>query len=88
MLIDLILDRKDGKNVVVKDGKCYTTSQYDAKRFYNNIEEYNQVFDGIHNDLLMALDSGVNKDIQRELNIYIVKENYNPDIIKYINSVD
>ncbi|MDD5665667.1 MAG: hypothetical protein PHI09_05755 [Candidatus Omnitrophica bacterium] len=86
MLIDLILNRKDNQNIIIKKGKCYTTSQYDAKRFYNDISNDN--VDGLYNDILLMLDSGDELDIKKVLANYIIYGDYNLDIIKYIYSVN
>lgn len=82
MIIDLILDRKEGKNRIVKNGKLYTTNEYNAKRFYNEVMSYGQ----IGWEIAEAMDSGDNKDVQKALAHYIVDNNYNPDIIKYIQA--
>jgi len=68
MLIDLILNRKEGV-------------KYNAKTFYDDIARYN--FD-CYNNVLQALDSGENIDIQRALMNYIIEEEYNLKIVDYI----
>lgn len=74
MIIDLILDRKDGQ-------------QYDAKDFYNNILQYEKTFH-FRPDISRALDGGTNEDVQRALCAYIDENGWNPAIKDYINSVD
>ena len=69
MIIDLILDRKDGFG-------------YDAKEFYNNVMGYGQI--GF--DITSAMDGGTNLDVQRELSIYILKNEYNHKLIDYVFS--
>lgn len=69
MIIDLILDRKDGK-------------PYNAKDFYNRLGDYGDVA------ISQAMDGGANADIQRELSRYILDNDYNADIINYIQSQD
>lgn len=74
MIIDLILNRKDGET-------------YNAKNAYNYVTEQESLF----NDefpISRAFDSGNNKDIQNALSKYILDSGYNPEIIKYIKSVE
>jgi len=68
MIIDLILNRKDGET-------------YSARQFYAGVMQYGEIGHGI----AAALDSGENKDVQRELCTYIDEQEYNPDIKNYIN---
>lgn len=72
MIIDKILDRKDG-------------IPYDARTFYNDMMVYHAT--GGH-AIATALDSGEEHDVKRELARYIVEQEYNLDIITYINSVN
>lgn len=74
MIIDLILDRKDG-------------AEYNAKRFYNNCMSYNTTFKGIADEITRAMDEGTEEDVKYELCKYIFNNNYNMEICKYINSV-
>ena len=74
MIIDLILDRKDG-------------IPYNPKKFYNEILEYEQnFFPGF--PISGALDYGENEDVKRELKKYIIEQEYNPQINDFIDSVD
>lgn len=77
MIIDLILDRKDG-------------DPYDPKSFYNECVEYSAIFRcngvGIADDITSAMDFGTEKDVRKALCDYIIKNEYNPEITKYINS--
>jgi len=75
MIIDLILDRKDGK-------------EYNAKRFYNDIMICYCSFPDIALPIADALDSGKEEDVKRELKKYIKEQGYNSNIVEYINSVD
>ena len=85
MLIDEILGRKEaGYNYTIIDGKIISDGKYHAKWLYNNLITH----DGIYDNILEALDNGNNKDIQKELNNYIISNDYNTNICKYINSVD
>ena len=71
MIIDLILDRKDGE-------------QYNAKDFYNDVMEYEEV--GF--EITEAMDNGKEKDVKKAICDYIINGEYNPEICEYINSVE
>lgn len=73
MIIDLILDRKDG---------C----SYQPDRFYSNVLTYASV-DGIGADICEAMDYGAEDDVRKALCAYITCNDYNPAICDYINSV-
>lgn len=72
MIVDLILDRKDGE-------------PYDAHDFYVNVMGYEAIF-GMDFSISRALDIGTNKDVQKALCDYIEDNGYNPDIKNYIIS--
>ena len=69
MIIDIILDRKDGE-------------KYSTKKFYNDIINYGE----ISWKIAEAMDNGEEEDVKKVLNVYIAENDYNPEIIKYINS--
>lgn len=71
MVIDKILDRKDGL-------------EYNAKQFYNDVSQYGD----IANEIALAMDEGEEVEVKRALNIYVVQNDYNPNICNYINSVN
>ena len=74
MIIDLILDRKDGY-------------PYNAHEFYNDIRDYERLGVGTHGeDISIAMDYGDNRDVQRVLCQYIDRNEYNPSIKDYIRS--
>ena len=73
MLIDLILDRKDGQ-------------PYNARQFYNEVSDYIDVFPS-YMDVTRAMDSGTEADVQRALCEYVAREEYNPALTAYIRSV-
>lgn len=73
MIIDLILDRKDG-------------DAYEPQTFYNECMEYSEIFDGIADGITRAMDYGTENDVQMELCKYIDNNGYNPEIKEYINS--
>lgn len=77
MIIDLILDRKDGEEY----GELY-----DPHLFYRECMQYNRVFTGIADGITRAMDFGEEHDVQRELCNYITENGYNPAICEYINS--
>lgn len=72
MLVDAILDRKDGQ-------------EYSPKALYNYLNGW---AGGLYDDVCRALDCGDNEDVKRELCGYILANGYNPEICVYINSVD
>jgi hypothetical protein len=73
MIIDLILDRKDG-------------IEYNPKEFYNEIMEYETIFD-LNRKISAAMDYGKEQDVKEALCEYINKGGYTLDLYKYINSV-
>jgi len=75
MIIDLLLDRKDGE-------------AYEPKRFYNECMEYSSIFKGIGDGITRAMDGGTEADVKRELCAYVVNNEYNESICDYINSVN
>ena len=72
MIIDTILDRRDG---------C-AYSRDDMSYMHEEAETFGLV------DLARALDSGSDDDIRRELCRYIDDGGYRQDVKKYVNSVD
>lgn len=74
MIIDLILDRKDGFG-------------YNAREFYDYCMHECNIF-GFDYGIPRALDCGENEDVQRELCKYIIENEYNHAICEYVNSVD
>lgn len=74
MIIDLILDRQGG-------------IPYDAKEFYNDVIEYENVFD-FKPTISRAMDIGTEKDVKKALCDYVISQGYNKNICKYINSVN
>ena len=71
MIIDLILDRKDGQ-------------KYSPKKFYNEVMQYSGLYG---EEIAAALDGGSNNDIKNALCRYVVDNEYNEDICEYIQSV-
>lgn len=74
MIIDLILDRKDG-------------SLYDVNKAYKYIKEETELF-GLDNDIVEAFEKVDNTLIQQALCKYIDNQGYNSEIKDYINSVN
>jgi len=72
MIIDAILDRKDGDEYTAEEMRY----MYDQATFFGHVE------------LARALDGGDNAHIVEELCKYIDNEEYNPEIKKYVRSVD
>lgn len=75
MIIDLILDRKDGYD-------------YYPPEFYNELQAYGNIFHEIAWDIARAMDDGTEEDVKRELCRYVLEQGYNPKICEYINSVN
>lgn len=75
MLVDYILDRKDG-------------IAYNAKELYDYCQEMGAIHGDLYWNVARALDAGTNEDIQRELCRYIEKSGYNMSICDYIKSVN
>lgn len=78
MVIDLILDRKAGE------------FKYNAKKAYDYIRTEEECFDFIENGINIsgAMDHGTEEDVKKQLCNYILKNDYNPEICEYINSVN
>ena len=75
MIIDKILDRKDG-------------TPYNAREFYNAMMEYEGFFKfDPPFAISRAMDSGTEADVKAALCHYIISQEYNPEICDYINSV-
>lgn len=75
MIIDLILDRKDG-------------DIYSPKEFYNELMDYSEIWASLTNPITSAMDYGTEEDVKRELCNYVLNCGYNPQICEYINSVE
>lgn len=76
MIVDRILDRKDGE-------------PYNAKNFYNYcMDEMMDFGYYIGGEITRAMDSRTNADVQEALCKYILEQDYNPEICDYIRSVD
>lgn len=75
MIIDLILDRKDG-------------DAYSPREFYEAVQEYGDVFGSIAWNITLAMDGGTEDDVKSELCGYVLEQGYNPQICEYINSVN
>lgn len=80
MIIDMILDRKGFE----EDGY---TDYYRPKHFYDMMMAYGSD-GGSGFAIARAMDSGTEDDVRRELCGYIDRNNYNPEIKEYINSVN
>lgn len=72
MIIDLILDRKDGV-------------PYDAREFYHGVRGYEDVFD-FEPYITEAMDYGTNDDVIGALCRYIDEQEYNPKIKDWIKT--
>lgn len=77
MIIDLILDRKD----YIEIDKVDT---YSPQEFYHDVMRYGEVGFGI----TRAMDTGTEIEVKRSLYQYIVDQDYNLGIKKFIDSVE
>ncbi len=75
MIIDIILDRKDGV-------------PYNANKFYRDCMEYSRIFDGIGDEITRAMDFGEERDVRGALCAYIIKNGYNPAVCDYVCSAN
>ena len=60
------------------------SEEYNARDFYYACLHYGEVGD----DITRALDSGTEKDVKKALCDYVIDNDYNKNICKYINSVN
>lgn len=74
MLIDLILDRRDGQT-------------YNPAEFLAEVKDYAYIFDE-YNKVAIALESGNEALVQWELTDYVSRNGYGTDICDYINAVE
>ena len=72
MLIDIILDRKDG-------------NEYNPKAMYNYCMGYDYAS---YQNVTRALDAGSEEDVKRALCAYIVDNGYNLEILSFIMSLN
>ena len=90
MIIDLILDRKENKNINVNNrsqpGKVYVSERYTAKNFYDGLMLYNGSMPDIAGAIIDAMDGGTEEDVKKELCYYIIGNEYNKNICDYIQS--
>ena len=75
MIIDLILDRKDGE-------------KYRQNEFYFNVLEYRESWPELSDPITRAMDGGTESDVKNALCDYILKCGYNTTICDFINSVN
>lgn len=74
MIIDSILDRKNGK-------------RYSAHEFYLEVRKYERLGVGTRGeDISIAMDYGDNEDVQRVLCQYVQRNGYLANIEDYIRS--
>jgi len=80
MIIDEILDRKCAE----EEGDF---EWYNPHDFYMYCMEESGIFDGIGDAITRAMDFGTENDVRNAICNYIIDQNYNPDICKYVRSV-
>ena len=71
MIIDLILDRKDG-------------DPYTGQTFYDGLWDYYP----LSNPIMQAMEQASEESVKHTLKQYIDKQEYNPTIKQYIDSVN
>ena len=78
MIIDAILDRKDAEQ--------YGDFNYDPRKFYNYINQW--AADGMKDAIRIvhAMDELEERDVRDALCLYIIHNEYNLQIIDYVNS--
>ena len=74
MIIDLILDRRDGKS-------------FDPCEFAFQVNDYAAIWPGLARPILDALSSRNEDCVRRALCIYINLAGYDTEICDYVNSV-
>lgn len=74
MLIDKILDRRDGE-------------EYSPRDLYDYLQEEGEVFD-FYWDFARIMDEGTEEEMQEALCEYVVAHGYRPELCDYIRSVD
>lgn len=74
MLIDKILDRRDGE-------------EYSPRDLYNYLQEEGEVF-AFYWDYARIMDEGTEKEMQDALCEYVTASGYRLDVCDYVRSVD
>lgn len=74
MIIDLILDRKDGK-------------PYDPAAFYRDVAGYGGTWPDIADPITAAMDYGTDADVKRALCEYVRAGEYSAKICDYVQRV-
>lgn len=70
MIIDLILDRKDGQ-------------PYEAQKFYSDVLKLSQ--NGTTGDeIIEAIESGNEREVKKALVMYLLENEYNDSICGYV----
>ena len=73
MVIDAILDRKEGEEY---------GEEYNAKAFYDFVRSYGKIGE----DITLAMDYGEEEDVKAALCDYIIINEYNPALCDYIET--
>ena len=74
MIIDLIIDRKEG-------------TEYNPTKFYQEVRQYEDFFE-LDPDISMAMDYGTEYDVRKALFKYIDENDYNANLKFYISKVN
>lgn len=96
MIIDLILDRKDEEEYIRNQAseqdieiseEEIQNGVYNAHEFYYNVFAYQGGCGGYYAErITRAMDCGTDDDVKAELCRYIIENEYNPEICKFVNS--
>lgn len=94
MIVDLILNRQENDKLI-SQGYTHFKSitgailplKYSAQAFYTDVRRYEADFE-LEPQISLAMDYGTEADVKNALCQYIIRNEYNLDICKYIHSVD
>lgn len=74
MLIDIILDRRDGE-------------EYNARRLYSYLQEEGNIFP-FYWDIARVMDEGTEEDVKETLCRYVKEHGYRQELCDYVRSVE
>ena len=75
MIIDLILDRRDGV-------------AFDPRAFYRELCEYGEIWPDLADPITLAIERSPEQVVKFELCRYVIDSGLDPEICDYINSVN
>ena len=80
--------RKRLGQIELNDGSVLLPLAYNAKDFYNELQDYGEIFGDLAWNIARAMDEGNEEDVKRELCNYVITQGYSENICDYINSVE